>query len=998
MGRKAQSVTKKQRKEIEKLKDLLKAMDEEDLEEEDGGNLSEDELLGELEEDDDIQGIADAYIEPKTKENYQRCQVRFLLFLLTDEKLSDLLVNESLRTDLVGIDDLQQQRKTIFSHLDHCSKNYQPVNLARLQPSHFIKYLLSLSDTKNDDYLKAYGTHRSALADLFTRSEVIQSELFKTSLAKLFKGLKKKSAKARGTKGMPLGEGKEPLPFELYRAICTWLLEDGSSEAIFAHAFLTTTWNLMCRSVNTVYIRREHVSWVGDSMVMQFPTTKKDKLGRLAGQKRHIYANPDMPEICNVTSIARYLLAFPDGHEGALFPGQSQYDRFRQFLRRLLDKRADEVRRFGVEPEDIGVHSIRKGAATYCCSGTTAAVSLSAVCNRAGWDMGGSKKVYLRWEAAGDQHCGRTVSGLDVCTARFALSPPFFCPSVDLEANEDESMDEMSVTPFEPSEDNDGEEAQIDNAIQTAFPNTPQRWALLCRFLLASLLYHRPFLEETARKSRLKCESDGSSTKSNNDRFLQNVIFRRGLFDDVAEYVKVCLPFNNPLSTVWRITFTGIPPVVSNFIYSEKILHRMKVQGKKTVSGVKDLLDSRALGGGELTLKLLRSELVAPIEERLNRIDVLTARHGHGLEASAKPEGPTFRTVPVNYKLNTKMGPLEAWTCWHLGEEVTALGNIPRTTPPWHSLKPSDLLSGSSTQRGYLRNLKTLCNCLDLAAGLTVYSKPSAEQIVKLYADEAVKGVLPETTPKGRERRNAQLTWEYAGRVLNRKETANNAESTTPTAKSKKRSKPVSNSEDAKITKVVRLDDEKATGQRKKKKMKIEEGEVDEETGLRRDGKRIIYRIPGPVPTQPEVGRKSLEERDVYPLMEQGRLLTGFCTSGYFNILARQHHAASVRRTDDFFYPTLQTFCGSEDLRRRRGFNEYLHLEEHACDWDNDLILAQVFRGNPEYGHWALLVIDNKARSVILFDSSPSFAPDSRKIFERFFRRCIYPNITGATR
>jgi hypothetical protein len=125
------------------------------------------------------------------------------------------------------------------------------------------------------------------------------------------------------------------MPFELYRAICIWLLEDGSAESIFAHCFLTTTWNLMCRSINTVHIMREHMGYVADSMLYQFATTKRDKLGKLSGQKRHTYANADMPEICHQLSLGRYVIAFPGGATGLLFPGKSQYDRFRQILRRV---------------------------------------------------------------------------------------------------------------------------------------------------------------------------------------------------------------------------------------------------------------------------------------------------------------------------------------------------------------------------------------------------------------------------------------------------------------------------------------------------------------------------------------------------------------------------------------------------------------------------------------------------------------------------------------
>ena len=40
--------------------------------------------------------------------------------------------------------------------------------------------------------------------------------------------------------------------------------------------------------------------------------------------------------------------------------------------------------------------------------------------------MGHVKERYLQYEKAGDQYLGRVVSGLDVNSVKFAVSPPFF--------------------------------------------------------------------------------------------------------------------------------------------------------------------------------------------------------------------------------------------------------------------------------------------------------------------------------------------------------------------------------------------------------------------------------------------------------------------------------------------------------------------------------------------------------------------------------------------
>ena len=63
---------------------------------------------------------------------------------------------------------------------------------------------------------------------------------------------------------------------------------------------------------------------------------------------------------------------------------KSSYQRFGKYFKKLVAANKAEVERLGINIEEIGVHSIRKGAATYCCGGTTAAPNISAVCNRAG--------------------------------------------------------------------------------------------------------------------------------------------------------------------------------------------------------------------------------------------------------------------------------------------------------------------------------------------------------------------------------------------------------------------------------------------------------------------------------------------------------------------------------------------------------------------------------------------------------------------------------------
>ena len=92
----------------------------------------------------------------------------------------------------------------------------------------------------------------------------------------------------------------------------------------------------------------------------------------------------------------------------------------------MLEKYKDELLELGYEPNDIGVHSIRKGAGTYASSGTTAAPSSVSVNNRGGWTLEGVRDVYMLYERAGDQYVGRILSGMNVLSAKFGASAPDF--------------------------------------------------------------------------------------------------------------------------------------------------------------------------------------------------------------------------------------------------------------------------------------------------------------------------------------------------------------------------------------------------------------------------------------------------------------------------------------------------------------------------------------------------------------------------------------------
>jgi len=171
-----------------------------------------------------------------------------------------------------------------------------------------------------------------------------------------------------------------------------------------------------------------------------------------------------------VLSLAVYVLSFPDilKSNTFLFLGKSPYERYSKALGSFLKKNpiVDELKRRGLEAEDIGSHTVRKGAASFVSSGSPGGPSQAAINLRVGWSMGQVQDTYIRYEQAGDLFVGRTVSGLPLGSPDFALLPPHFT----------ESQDDL---------------------LASCFPGAPSKMLGVLDFCLASAVCNRKFLKAT---------------------------------------------------------------------------------------------------------------------------------------------------------------------------------------------------------------------------------------------------------------------------------------------------------------------------------------------------------------------------------------------------------------------------------------------------------------------------------------------------------------------
>jgi hypothetical protein len=181
---------------------------------------------------------------------------------------------------------------------------------------------------------------------------------------------------------------------------------------------------------NTALICLNKISWATtfDAFEVNFGHMKNDQSGADAKYSCHVYANFANPVICPVLAMGLYFTCCfntTQTMDGPLFPGKDQHQRYSAMLHRLLHQHRDKVKAFGFDPEDLGTHSIRKGAISYLSS-LVGGPPAAAVCIRAGWTMGKIRDVYMQYVASGDQYAGRSLCLLPIMLPEFGASPPFF--------------------------------------------------------------------------------------------------------------------------------------------------------------------------------------------------------------------------------------------------------------------------------------------------------------------------------------------------------------------------------------------------------------------------------------------------------------------------------------------------------------------------------------------------------------------------------------------
>ena len=618
--------------------------------------------------------------------------------------------------------------------------------------------------------MSSHQTHRSALIYLYQlycppEDRAVRDEL-EAALRVFFRGRKREVAALAQEGDGAFKSGKDVMRFPLYRWMCEMLMKSNKPDAVFAHCLLTLCWNLMCRVCNGAHVPLQHLEWLEDALGVYLVHMKNDQAGDRKRDPRHIYANPVIPVICPILSLGIYLLCFPIQASAVhLFPGGNQEDRYSKVLRRMLQNNQASLNALFTDDLDIGTHSVRKGAATYATTGSTAAPSIIAVQLRAGWTLEGVQDTYMRFDNAGDCHVGRTVCGLPQDSPDFAILPPHF---------------------------NGGVEPEI---IAKYFGrHLPPNIRGIAPMLLASVIHHRHFLRGEIEIGGVPGGPDSFRLPSNHPLFA-TALFRETEATLQALEQRIITGLAQPNDPMRP---TGIPPHTSLLnelrnmrneltsvrqAMSEKldaVENAVNASKVEVVEGVARVLEERAISANAVTPHELRNTLTDVLERSQLGVAARIIVEGRGVLSGGYAGAPVNASAPAALP-NADPAPVRPLHLWGGALHFLPEGfELPKyTLPAWQFFCCGDAANGyppariiprsdysNQKVRKRLPDFHFLFNFLRaelVEMGIWVQN-PTVEQANEMFdADTLWRAIVAaERSHCGRERRFAQLAWETA--------------------------------------------------------------------------------------------------------------------------------------------------------------------------------------------------------------------------------------------
>jgi hypothetical protein len=249
------------------------------------------------------------------------------------------------------------------------------------------------------------------------------------------KGYKRAIAQQKFEGTYPMLEGKNHLSFEGYEVLADIALRlkpegvGGSwSQGLFFWPYLLLLWGTIARVASVGLLMLQHISIKNGAISVKIPKAKCDQDGESCFEK-HLFSNPKKPSQCVVLALAVRVFTMKLVGDFRLFEGLEPQRRFCDILSVAIGK-ADGMRKWLFE--DIGAHSVKKGACTFLNS-ILGGPNVHAVELRADHAIGDVRSRYIFQSPAQDMFIGRLLAGLPMQDIDFSLTMPQFTQTAVIE-------------------------------------------------------------------------------------------------------------------------------------------------------------------------------------------------------------------------------------------------------------------------------------------------------------------------------------------------------------------------------------------------------------------------------------------------------------------------------------------------------------------------------------------------------------------------------------